>query len=85
MDIEATLKAIADRNMRVESDKAWETSVFRRLCLCIVIYSTAVITLYLAGDVHNFTNAIVPPVAYYLSTLTLPTVKDWWIRNRFHK
>ena len=32
-DIEAELAAIKERNKRVEADKAWETSTFRRLLI----------------------------------------------------
>lgn len=77
--MEARLAAIERRNARVESDKAWETSFARRGLLFAFTYLA--IGAYLAA-VHlpdPWLNAIVPAVAFMLSTLTLPFFKKIWL------
>ena len=87
MFIMATLKEllkeiemIKERNKRVEIDKAWETSYTRRIML--VIFTYLAIGFYLkAIEVPDpWLNAIVPAVAFMLSTLTLPFFKGMWAR-----
>lgn len=40
-DFEYRLQAIEQRNFRVETDKAWETSLTRRLSIVLLTYFTA--------------------------------------------
>ena len=83
-DLEKRLKAIEERNKKVESDKSWETSFTRRALL--VGFTYLAIGFYLnAINVPNpWLNAIVPAVAFMLSTLTLPFFKKLWLK-RFYK
>ena len=78
--LEAELDAIKKRNAHVEVEKAWETSMFRRFVIAIFIYVTTCITLNLNGDVHSLKNALIPAVAYFLSTLSIPFAKKWWMQ-----
>lgn len=78
--IEKTLEAIQVRNKRVETDKAWETSWFRKTAIAIMTYAVVVIFMYGAGIENPFVNAIVPTVGFILSTLTLSLVKKSWIK-----
>ena len=71
--------------MRVESDKAWETSLERRLLLTIFTYLAVGFYLQAIGISNPWPNAIVPAVAFMLSTLTLPFFKDLWLRLCRHK
>jgi len=42
MDIlEDRIRAIEDRNIRVETEKAWETSFTRRASIALLTYATA--------------------------------------------
>lgn len=79
--IEARLEEIERRNERVEADKAWETSIFRKILL--IIFTYLVIGLYMSAiDVDDpWLNAIVPAAGFLFSTLTLPILKDWWIKH----
>ena len=43
MDLEKEIRSIKKRNARVEKDKAWETSLTRRLCICVLTYLVVVI------------------------------------------
>lgn len=78
MDIEHEIAAIKERNLRVEADKAWETSQLRIISIALITYVIASLVLYLIG-VNNFLlSALVPTVGYYLSTRSLPFIKKRW-------
>ncbi|OGJ55906.1 hypothetical protein A2706_05365 [Candidatus Peribacteria bacterium RIFCSPHIGHO2_01_FULL_51_35] len=81
-NLESNIEAILQRNKRVEADKAWETSMFRRMTIGILTYLTASILLWMLDAPNPFLNALIPSVAYLLSTVTLPPLKQWWI-NRY--
>ena len=85
MNVEKELKAIKERNKKVEADKAWETSVSRKILLAILTYIVIVIFFYVAGLPNPFVNSIVPALAFVLSTLTLPVFKKLWIRYSYSK
>ena len=73
---------IKERNKRVELDKAWETSYTRRGLLTIFTYLAIGIYLQVINIERPWLNAIVPAVAFMLSTLTLPFFKRLWIKSR---
>jgi len=78
---ESQIAAIMERNKRVEADKAWETSFVRRITITVLTYAIAVLFLWLIGNTGFWLNAAVPALGYLLSTLSLPWVKRWWIRQ----
>lgn len=77
-NIELRVRQIEERNERVETDKAWETSLTRRVLL--IVFTYLAIGFYLqALEVNRpWLNAIVPSLAFFLSTLTLPFFKNLW-------
>lgn len=81
-NLENRIRKIENRNKKVETDKAWETSWARRFLL--ILFTYLAIGLYLnAIRVPNaWLNAIVPAVGLLLSTLTLPFFKKLWIKYR---
>lgn len=81
VEIQNELDAIKDRNKRVEMDKAWETSWTRRFIILVLTYSVVVIFFVFAGLSRPFVNAIVPSLAFVLSTVSVPFFKKWWLRN----
>ncbi len=80
--LEKEIETIKARNLRVEADKAWEVSWARRLFIAISTYFIAGIWLVLINDTFPWLKAFVPAVGYLLSTLSLPLIKKWWIKNR---
>ncbi len=82
MSIEQKIKALEERNVRVELDKAWETSFLRRGLLTVLTYLVVVVFFYSAGLARPWINSIVPALGFFLSTLTLGVVKKWWIARR---
>jgi hypothetical protein len=75
------ISKIEERNQRVEADKAWETSVLRISCIAILIYSVAVFFMYKLQIERVWFNALIPPIGYLLSTMSLSPLKRWWIRR----
>lgn len=78
--LEQAVKDIQDRNARVEADKAWETSFFRRTLVTLLTYFIIVFFFFMAGLSNPFVNAIVPTIGYLLSTLSIPAFKKLWLR-----
>ena len=85
MDSKKEIKLIKERNRRVEADKAWETSFARRALITVATYFIVVIFLYSIEAPRPWLNALVPTVGYVLSTLSLPFIKKYWIKNVYKK
>jgi len=79
-DLEDRIKIIEERNKKVESDKAWELSYTRRGLLVLFTYLAIGIYLNAISLPDPWLNAIVPAVAFMLSTLTIPFFKKVWLR-----
>ncbi|MFH1134154.1 MAG: hypothetical protein V1735_06710 [Nanoarchaeota archaeon] len=80
--MEREIKSIKRRNERVELEKAWETSLARRIAIAVLTYLVVVAFLWAAHISQPFLNAIVPAVAFFLSTLTIPFFKKIWMKGR---
>ena len=79
MDLEQRLQEIEKRNLRVEADKAWETSVFRIGSIMIATYVVACGVLIVIGNNSPLKNALIPVLGYFLSTQSLPFLKKYWV------
>jgi len=77
-DLEKRLATIEDRNKRVEIDKKWETSLTRRLAVTVLTYFVVAFYLIIIDNAQPFTNALVPSIGYFLSTLLLRSVRIIW-------
>jgi len=80
VQLEQEIKAIKLRNRRVEADKRWELSSARKLVVFILTYAVVLIVFLLVGVAKPFANALVPAVAFVLSTLTVGMFKRIWTR-----
>ena len=80
-DIEKRLKAIEARNQRVEKDKAWETSLLVRGLITVLTYTVVTSYLIVINADSPFVTAVVPATGYFLSTLVIKSVKDWWMNK----
>lgn len=85
MNIEQEIIAIKERNLRVEADKAWETSNLRIASIVVITYIVAAFVLYSIGASNFLLGAFVPTVGYFLSAQSLPAIKKWWIKGFFKK
>ena len=80
VNLEKRIKKIEDRNARVESDKSWELSYSRKILLAIFTYLAIGVYLWAVNIPRPWLNAIVPAVAFMLSTLMLPFFKKMWLK-----
>ncbi|MGV8169200.1 MAG: hypothetical protein ACP5N3_04045 [Candidatus Nanoarchaeia archaeon] len=84
--LQKDINLIKERNKRVESEKAWETSWARKTIIAIMTYVTIVLFFLVANLPKPFINSIVPTAGFVLSTLSLPFFKRIWLRkNNHHK
>jgi hypothetical protein len=77
--LERKIKTIKMRNRRVEGDKAWETSHTRHFLVALITYILATAVLWLISFDEPYRGALIPTLGYVLSTLTLESVKRFWI------
>ena len=83
-ELEKEILAIKARNKKVEMDKAWETSWFRKFILMIFTYLGIGFYLRAINIDKPWLNAIVPSIGFLLSTLTLPFFKKIWEKYIHH-
>ncbi len=81
-ELQKEVDQIKARNKRVEADKAWETSWTCKVIILLFTYVVMVLFFFFAQLPKPFVNAIVPSVAFVLSTLTVPLVKRWWVKSK---
>ena len=79
-DLEAEIQKIKERNKRVETEKIWETSWTRKIVISIFTYLVIALFFLFAGVLNPFVNAIVPALAFILSTASLPFFKNLWLK-----
>jgi hypothetical protein len=80
-NLEKRIKNIEKRNSRVEFDKAWEVSNSRKIILTILTYIVISLFLLVSKIENPFLNALIPSVAFLISTLSLPYFKKIWGRE----
>lgn len=78
-NLEKEVGEIKQRNLRVEADKAWETSYFRILLISIIIY---IIELrYFIRSGNYFLNALITTIGFLISVQSFSFIKKWWIKK----
>lgn len=81
-EMEKDIREIKARNSRVEKDKAWETSLTRKLTIALLTYAVVLSFFIIAKLPNPFVNALIPAFAFLISTLTLPFIKSLWLSKR---
>lgn len=77
--LEDEIKNIKERNVRVETDKKWETSWTRKICICVLTYIVVVCYSFLIQRSNNiYLSSLVPVIGFTLSTLSLKLVRKLW-------
>ena len=76
-DLNQKIQQIEKRNKKVEADKAWEASWTRRMLLTVFTYLAIGVYLWAIEVNRPWLNAIVPAVAFMLSTLTTSFLKSY--------
>lgn len=80
-EIENEIRKIKERNLRVEADKAWETSFTRKFFVAILTYFVMASLMVMLGVDRPWLSALIPSVAFLLSTLSLAAVKNIWLKR----
>ncbi len=81
-DLQQEVEKIKQRNQRVELDKAWETSLARKIILLILTYLVVVIFFLITHLPDPFANAAITSLTFIISSLTIPLFKKWWLKNK---
>jgi putative acetyltransferase len=71
--------ALKERNKKIEADKAWEISWTRRAIVGGTTYIIVAAWLAMLGVNHHLLHAFVPVLAYVLTIVMLPMLKQYWI------
>lgn len=79
------IQEIKRRNRLVEKNKAWETSYTRRILLITFTYLAIALYLNVIKVERPWINAIVPAIAFMLSTLSLPFFRQLWEKYIYKK
>lgn len=81
-ELEQEIEQIKQRNRKVELDKKWETSVTRKICICVLTYIVVIIYSYLTSKINNiFLSSLVPVIGFTLSTISLNFIRKIWERK----
>ena len=78
------IESIKERNKRVEKDKAWETSMVRKIFIALLTYLVVVCYSFLIKNVDNvFLSSLVPVIGFLLSTLSLRLIRKIWEKIKY--
>ena len=78
-ELEQRIAKIEKRNKRVETDKAWETSWTRRICIMVLTYLVVVAYSYIMRECDDILlSSLVPVLGFLLSTLSVKAVRRLW-------
>ena len=83
--ISQELENIKARNKKVETDKAWEWSIARKILLMLFTYLALWIYMQALNIYKPWLNAIIPTIWFLLSTLTLPRFKKLRTKHIYKK
>lgn len=83
-NIDEAIAQIQARNLRVEADKAWETSKTRILMLCLLTYFVMNLLMLMIDVERPYLAALVPTTGFLLSTFSLRFIKGYWITRIHH-
>ena len=79
-NIQNEIKNIKQRNQKVEIAKSWETSISRKMLISLLTYIVISIFFLYIGISKPYLNAIIPSIAFILSTLSMNLFKNLWIK-----
>ena len=83
MNFEKEINEIKERNKKVETNKAWETSWTRKVCIMLLTYIVVILYSFSINKINNiFLSSLVPVIGFFLSTLSLNIVRKMWKRKR---
>lgn len=81
-ELKTRVEKIEERNRNVEKEKAWETSLIRKISIALITYFTLAAYFGLVLQVNPWINAIVPTTGFLLSTLSFSLIKQIWLKYK---
>ncbi len=84
-ELREEINKIKERNSRVETEKAWETSWTRKLTIAVLTYLVISLFFLMAGFSNPWVSSIVPTTGFILSTLSLLYFKNFWLKYIYKK
>lgn len=81
--LEKKIAALEKRNLEKDTNKAWETSLTRRFLVAVGTYLTVGLFMAVIGVQKPWVNAVIPSLGFFLSTLSLPLVRNLWVKYIF--
>lgn len=82
-ELEKEVNEIKERNKKVESNKSWETSFVRKICIMILTYITVIIYSYIIREYDNILlSSLVPVIGFTLSTLSLNIIRKIYEKSK---
>ena len=82
-ELEKEVNEIKERNKKVESNKSWETSFVRKICIMILTYITVIIYSYIIREYDNILlSSLVPVIGFTLSTLSLNIIRKLYEKSK---
>lgn len=78
-ELRKRIEAIEKRNKKVETDKSWETSWTRKICIMLLTYIVVIIYSFIVRNFDNILlSSLVPVIGFTLSTLSLRLIRKVW-------
>lgn len=84
-NLQTEIEKIKRRNKRVETDKAWETSLTRSVFIALSTYIMIFVLMLLINADRPHLNALIPVIAYFISSATYGIIKKRWIEKNITK
>jgi len=83
-NLEQEIENIKIRNKKVETDKAWETSWTRRICIMLLTYCIVVLYSYIIKELSNiWLSSLVPVLGFVISTFSLKFIRKIWEKVKY--
>jgi preprotein translocase subunit SecF len=84
MNIEEEIRKIHERNKKVEMDKAWETSLARKILIAASTYFVMVLVMAALDMQHPLIGAAIPTLGFILSTSSIDFIKSVWMKKNMN-
>ncbi len=65
----------------IDQDKAWETSLFRKIAIVVITYVFMCFVFYYLESEKFYIDALIPTIGFILSNLSLDFLKKYWLKH----
>lgn len=79
-ELQNEIAIIKQRNQKVEAEKAWEVSLERKIALAALTFFFVLFVFLITKTPSPLFNAIVSTLGFLLSTLSLDSIKKYWLK-----